>query len=64
MNVDRLLILAVVVTLIAADGVRRIMQQRREKSIGDLPFRVFLSALIIGVALAWFGLLIVWLQAE
>lgn len=61
---DRLLVLAVVITLIAVDGVRRMLQQRREGGIGELPFRIFLSTLIIGVILAWFGFFLVWLRSD
>lgn len=52
---DRLLILAVAVSVLAADGIRRALQQRRDETLGRTPFRLFVGVLGLGAALAWLG---------
>lgn len=59
---ERLLVLALAVTLLAADGVRRVRQQRRSDEIDRRTGRVFLAILIAGSVLAWTGFLVVWMR--
>ncbi len=58
---ERLLILAVVISLMTVDGVRRMLRQRQEGELGKRPFQILVTALGVGTALAWAGFLVVWL---
>lgn len=60
---DRLLILALAVTVLAADGIRRMRRQRKEGELEPRVFQVFVAVLIAGSALAWSGFVIVWLRS-
>lgn len=59
---DRLLVFAIAVTLLAADGVRRLLKQAKDDEIGPRPFRVMMSALIAGVLLTWIGVVLMWMR--
>jgi hypothetical protein len=59
---DRLLVFALAVTLLAADGVRRLWKQMKDEDIGPRPFRVMMSGLIAGVLLVWIGVVLMWLR--
>ncbi|MFW5972377.1 MAG: hypothetical protein ACOCTG_00180 [Bacteroidota bacterium] len=55
LTADRLLVLAIGVTLLAADGYRRLRKQRREGELEDRPYRIFLAVLVVGTLLTWAG---------
>jgi hypothetical protein len=59
---DRLLVFAIAVTLLAADGVRRLLKQAKDEEISPRPFRVMMSALIAGVLLTWIGVVLMWMR--
>jgi hypothetical protein len=52
---DRLLILAVVVTLISIDGIYRAWLQRADERIGKGLFVFYTVALVVGSGLTWLG---------
>lgn len=58
---ERLFVLAAAVTLLAADGVRRVRQQRRAEEVDRRTGRVYLAILIAGSVLAWAGFLVLWI---
>jgi hypothetical protein len=60
---DRLLVLAIAVTLLGADGVRRLWKQSREGDLEPRAFRIITSMLVAGLILSWVGVLLVWLRA-
>jgi len=57
---DRLLLLAVVVTLISVDGVYRAWLQRADARIGNRLFVFYAAALAVGTGLAWLGFFLRW----
>jgi len=57
----RLLLLAIVVTIACADGAYRLYRRRREDDLGSTSFAVVLALLLVGVTLAWVGVLVEWL---
>ena len=57
---ERLLIIAVVMTLISLDGGYRAWKQHRDEKIGDRLFVFYVVALATGSSLAWIGFLIEW----
>lgn len=59
---DRLLILAVAISVMAADGIRRMIRQRKEGELADRPFRIFIAVLVAGVAFTWLGYVVAWLR--
>jgi hypothetical protein len=59
---DRLLLIAIVITLISIDGVYRAWRQRKEERIGARLFTAFAVTLIVGSGLAWLGFFLVWLR--
>lgn len=58
---DRLFVAAIVMTLIAADGIYRVWKQRREEQIGQKLFLFYTTTLTFGSCLTWFGFLMQWL---
>jgi hypothetical protein len=52
---DRLLLIAVVITLISADGLYRAWIQRGENRIGRRLFTFYATVLGAGTALVWTG---------
>lgn len=58
---DRLLLAAILMTLLAADGIYRVWKQRREEAIGQKLFVFYTSVLTLGSSLTWFGFLLQWL---
>lgn len=52
---DRLFLIAVVMTLIALDGVYRAWLQREGERISDRLFATYTGVLALGSSLAWFG---------
>ena len=61
-TLDRLLLVAVVITLISLDGVYRAWKQWKEERIGHRLFMTYAVALSFGSGLAWFGFLVEWLE--
>ncbi len=61
-TLDRLLLVAVVMTLISADGIYRAWRQWKEERIGQKLFVTYVSVLALGSSLAWFGFLVEWLD--
>jgi hypothetical protein len=61
-TLDRLLLIAVVITLISADGLYRAWHQRLEEKIGQRLFWVYVVSLVSGSTLAWIGFLIRWID--
>lgn len=61
-TLDRLLLIAVVISLISADGLYRAWQQRREERIGTRLFWVYSATLVTGSSLAWAGFLAKWME--
>lgn len=59
---DRLLLIAMVMTLISIDGVYRAWHQRKDERIGPRLFTAYAVVLIVGSGLAWLGFILVWLQ--
>ncbi|HET6566925.1 MAG TPA: hypothetical protein VFG50_03105 [Rhodothermales bacterium] len=59
---DRLLVAAVVMTLLAADGIYRSWKQRQEEQIGPKLFVFYTGTLTLGSGLTWFGFLLQWLK--
>ena len=60
-TLDRLLLVAVVITLISMDGCYRAWQQRKEEKIGVRLFRFYAAMLAAGSGLAWTGFLVEWM---
>jgi len=60
-TLERLLMIAVVMTLICMDGVYRAHKQYRDERIGKRLYLIYLTVLGIGGGLAWVGLLTKWL---
>ena len=58
---DRLLLIAVVVTLISVDGLYRAWKQREDERIGPRLFVVYASVLALGSSLAWVGFFVAWM---
>ena len=52
---DRLLLIAVVITLISVDGFYRAWKQRSAEQIGQRLFTFYAVALTMGILLVWFG---------
>ncbi len=52
---DRLLLIAVVVTLISIDGVYRAWLQRADERIGHRLFVFYTTLLAVGSGMAWVG---------
>lgn len=52
---DRLLLIAVVMTLISADGLYRAWLQRRDERISPRLFAIYATVLVLGSSLAWIG---------
>lgn len=52
---DRLLLVAVVVTLISIDGIYRAWKQRADERIGNGLFTFYTVALVVGSGMAWVG---------
>lgn len=61
MTADRLLILAIVLTLISIDGGYRAWKQRSHEQIGKRLFYFYMAILLLGSALAWIGFFLRWL---
>jgi len=59
-TLDRLLLIAVVITLISADGLYRAWRQRSEDRIGKRLFATYAGVLLLGSSLAWIGVLLEW----
>lgn len=60
MTPDRLLLVAVVVTLISIDGVYRAWLQRADQRISNRLFVFYTVALVVGSGLAWLGFFLRW----
>ncbi len=60
---ERLLLIAVVVTLISVDGAYRAWRQRADERIGPRLFAGYVATLALGSTLAWLGFLVEWLDA-
>lgn len=58
---DRLLLIAVVISLISLDGVYRAWLQRADDQISARLFAFYVAALVAGSGLAWAGFLARWL---
>lgn len=59
---DRLLVLALAVTLLAADGLRRVVRQWNEDELDPRAYRLMVSLLVAGILMSWSGVLLVWLR--
>ena len=59
---ERLLLIAVVISLISADGVYRAWRQRRDGCISPRLFTGYVATLALGSTLAWVGFLVEWLD--
>ncbi len=59
-TLDRLLLVAVVVSLISLDGLYRAWRQRSEERIGPRLFLFYAATLAAGSTLAWAGFFIEW----
>ncbi|HEX7069946.1 MAG TPA: hypothetical protein VF190_04030 [Rhodothermales bacterium] len=59
---DRLLLIAVVITLISVDGLYRAWKQRGEERIGVRLFAFYATALGVGTVLVWTGFFAVLLR--
>jgi hypothetical protein len=57
---DRLLLVAVVITLISVDGVYRAWRQWEDERIGKRLFTTYTVLLVVGSGLAWLGFLLEW----
>lgn len=55
---DRLLLIAVVITLISMDGFYRAWKQREEDRIGQRLFTAYAAVLATGTVLVWAGFFI------
>lgn len=55
---DRLLVLALAVSLLAADGVRRLWKQSKEEDVEPRALRVLASMLVAGLVLSWVGVFV------
>ena len=62
-TLDRLLLIAVVLTLISVDGVYRAWQQRADERISPRLFTLYAVSLGAGSGLAWLGFLLEWMTA-
>ncbi len=60
---ERLLMIAVVITLISVDGVYRAWLQRADERIGPRLFVVYTVVLALGSGLVWFGFFVRWLNS-
>lgn len=60
-TLDRLLIIAVVITLISVDGIYRAWLQRSDERIGARLFLFYAVVLVLGSSLAWVGFLVKWM---
>lgn len=60
LTAERLLIIAIVVTLVCADGAYRAWKQRVDDDIGPRLFVAYIVALVVGGSLAWIGFFIEW----
>lgn len=58
---DRLLLIAVVMTLISIDGIYRAWKQHDDEQIGSQLFSFYVSTLVFGSGLTWYGFLVKWL---
>ena len=58
---DRLLLVAVVISLISVDGFYRALKQRQSDVIGSRLFAIYVTVLALGTVLVWVGFLSVWL---
>ncbi len=58
---DRLLLIAVVISLISADGLYRAWHQRGDNLIGNRLFTFYATVLVLGTVLVWLGFLTAWL---
>lgn len=54
---DRLLLIAVIITLISVDGLYRAYRQRNDERIGPRLFAVYAATLGTGTLLVWIGFL-------
>lgn len=61
-TLERLLMIAVVMTLVCMDGVYRAHKQHREEKISKRLYIGYLIALGAGSGLAWLGVLMKWLS--
>ena len=59
----RLLLIAVVITLIAVDGIYRAWVQHSNDEIGPRLFVFYTGTLTLGSALTWVGFLVKWMDA-
>jgi hypothetical protein len=62
-TLERLLLIAVVITLISADGVYRAWRRRAGDRISPRLFAGYVATLVLGSTLAWAGFLVEWLDA-
>lgn len=60
---ERLLLVAVVITLISIDGLYRAWLQRSDERIGSRLFATYTVILVVGSSLAWLGFFIEWFQS-
>ena len=58
---DRLLLIAVVMTLISVDGIYRAWLQRAEEEIGERLFTFYVTAFALGSGLTWYGFFVKWI---
>ena len=58
---DRLLLIALVITLVSVDGMRHAWKQRQDGTIGDRLYYGYAAALGLGSTLTWVGFLARWL---
>jgi hypothetical protein len=61
---DRLLVLALAVTLLGADGIRRLWKQAKEGDLEPRAFRIMTSMLVAGLLLSWVGVVLAWLRMD
>ncbi len=60
---DRLLLIAVVMTLISLDGIYRAWRQRASERIDNRLFVVYVTVLALGSGLAWAGFFQKWMAS-
>ena len=58
---DRLLLVAIVMTLISVDGIYRAWKQHAEEEIGQRLFTFYVVTLGLGSGLTWYGFLVKWM---
>lgn len=61
-TLDRLLIIAIVITLVSVDGLYHAWQQRTDDRIGPRLFATYAAVLVVGSGLTWFGFFLEWAE--